>query len=53
MKYVVLLLLSYLLAIELVHTHAHRTGDLDVHGTVRKFCQKNPGECEEFISDYL
>ena len=53
MKYAILLLFSSLLIIELVHTHANKTGDLDVHGTVRKFCKENPGECEEFISDYL
>jgi hypothetical protein len=40
-----LLIVGFLLLIEIIHTKAHHTYEVDVHGYVHQFIQKNPDAC--------
>jgi hypothetical protein len=42
-----LLIVGFLLLIEIIHTKAHHTYEVDVHGYVHQFIQKNPDACPE------
>jgi len=42
---------GFLVAIELVHTHAHYTMETDTNSYVRNFCKKNPDTCKNLIED--
>tara|TARA_B100001248_G_C27205987_1_gene373498 strand:- start:243 stop:428 length:186 start_codon:yes stop_codon:yes gene_type:complete len=42
-----LLIVGFLLLIEIVHTKAHHSYEVDVHGYVHQFIQKNPDACPE------
>jgi len=38
--------------IQLVHTHAHYTMDMDVDSYVLSFCKKNPDKCEQILDRF-
>ncbi len=40
-----LLIVGFLLLIEIIHTKAHHTYEVDVHGYVHQFIQKNSDAC--------
>tara|TARA_B100001057_G_C22812200_1_gene935904 strand:- start:1750 stop:1935 length:186 start_codon:yes stop_codon:yes gene_type:complete len=42
-----LLIVGFLLLVEIVHTKAHHSYEVDVHGYVHQFIQKNPDACPE------
>ena len=42
-----LLIVGFLLLIEIIHTKAHHSYEVDVHGYVHQFIQKNPDACPE------
>jgi len=37
--------------IEIIHTKAHHTHEVDVHGYVRQFCRDNVETCESIVND--
>ena len=46
-----LLVVGFLAAIELIHTHAHYTMSTDANSYVHAFCKQNLKECERIISN--
>jgi len=49
--HLVLVTVGTLCVIQLIHTHAHYTMELDTDSYVGNFCRKNPDICESYIRD--
>jgi len=47
-----LMLVGFLVLIQLVHTHAHYTMEVDADSYVRQWCKKNQDKCESFVEEY-
>ena len=46
-----LLVVGFLVLVQSVHLHAHKTMELDADSYVYNFCRKNVEKCEKFISN--
>ena len=46
-----LLVVGFLVLIQTVHLHAHKTMELDADSYVYNFCRKNVEKCERFIDN--
>ena len=46
-----LVLVGFLILIQFVHTHAHKTMEVDVHSYVSNYCKKNLEECKSIVDN--
>jgi len=44
------LVCGFLIAIQMVHTHAHYKMDIDVESYVAAFCKKNKTTCQRMVN---
>ena len=41
------MVLGFLILVQIIHTRAHHSYEVDVHGYVNQFIEKNPDACPE------
>jgi|TARA_R100000455_G_scaffold25726_1_gene14329 hypothetical protein len=41
------MVLGFLILVQMIHTRAHHSYEVDVHGYVHQFIEKNPDACPE------
>jgi formyltetrahydrofolate synthetase len=46
-----LLVCGSLIAIGVIHNHAHQMIEMDVHAYVRQYCKKNPEVCKSYVDN--
>jgi len=46
-----LLVVGFLILVQSMHLHAHKTMELDADSYVYNFCRKNVEKCERFIDN--
>jgi len=49
--HLVLITFGSLCFIQLIHTHAHHSMEVDTDSYVRNFCKKNIDECKRIVND--
>ncbi|AXQ70496.1 hypothetical protein HOU04_gp097 [Synechococcus phage S-T4] len=40
-----------MIAIGVIHNHAHQMIEMDVHAYVRQYCKKNPEVCKSYVDN--
>ena len=47
------MVLGFLILVQMIHTRAHHSYEVDVHGYVNQFIEKNPMLVQNPIGDYI